>query len=399
MSSYLAIPREVVRRSRSRRIQARFASSQAPTKPSARSAPPPSQKRHRPSKYALRHLSTASELDASTSNSASANVRRPYTFHIGASWAGKPPDPTINRDKMIPFPPDSVIGKWRDRTLARPKSVLSKDAGEDFFFVQEMRNQSGVAFGVADGVGGWIDSGVDPSLFSQALMYHAHRYARSAWAGEPEIDPTLDYEEREQVEGWELTPYECLDLSYGGVLRERYVHAGSSTACIISLNASSGLLRSANLGDSGFCIIRSSSVAYRQPVQTHFFNCPKQLTKMPVNSGRRFTRACVDSPREAQTYHTKLRDGDIVIAYTDGLSDNVFPAELVQICSLVSRSGGPEDVQVQAMADRIVDYSRQCMRNHERVSPFEREAAREGMYFRGGKPDELVLESPFVIHY
>ena len=85
----------------------------------------------------------------------------------------------------------------------------------------------GVSFGVADGVGGWVDSGVDPALFSQALMYHAHRYSRNAWAGEPEIDPTMDYEEREQIEGWEMTPYECLDLAYGGVLREKYVQAGA----------------------------------------------------------------------------------------------------------------------------------------------------------------------------
>lgn len=86
----------------------------------------------------------------------------------------------------------------------------------------------GVSFGIADGIGGWADSGVDPSLFSQALMYHAHRYSRSAWAGEPEIDPTMDYEEREQIEGWEMTPYECLDLAYGGVLREKYVQAGKN---------------------------------------------------------------------------------------------------------------------------------------------------------------------------
>ncbi|KAL4265225.1 Protein phosphatase [Pleurotus pulmonarius] len=316
----------------------------------------------------------------------------PYTFHIGASWAGKP----AAADSMIkvPFPPDSIIGKWRDTTLSWPKSSGAKDAGEDFFFIQEMRNQSfseGVAFGVADGVGGWVDSGVDPSLFSQALMYHAHRYARNAWAGEPEIDPTLDYEEREQIEGWEMTPIECLDLAYGGVLRERFVNAGSSTACLVTLNASSGLLRSANLGDSGFSIIRSSNVIYKQPVQTHFFNCPKQLTKMPSGSRKRFTRACVDSPREAETYQTRLRDGDIVIAYTDGLADNVFPSEMSTICSLVARSGGSEDEQVQAMADRIVDYARKCMKNKTRVSPFEREAARQGIFFQGGKPDDVTV--------
>ena len=84
----------------------------------------------------------------------------------------------------------------------------------------------GLSFGVADGVGGWADVGVDPSVFAQTLMYHAHRYSRSAWAGEPEIDPLQEFEEREEVEGWEMTPQECLELAHGGVLRERAVNAG-----------------------------------------------------------------------------------------------------------------------------------------------------------------------------
>jgi hypothetical protein len=84
----------------------------------------------------------------------------------------------------------------------------------------------GLSFGVADGVGGWSDLGVNPGLFSQALMYHAHRYAKEGWAGEPELDPTQGYEEREQVEGWELTPEACLKAAHDAVLRERGVIAG-----------------------------------------------------------------------------------------------------------------------------------------------------------------------------
>lgn len=61
-------------------------------------------------------------------------------------------------------------------------------------------------------------------------------------------------------------------------------------------------------------IIRSSTVLHKQQPQTHFFNCPKQLTKLPANSRRRFSRACVDSPSEAETFRVKLRDGDLVIA-------------------------------------------------------------------------------------
>ena len=66
-------------------------------------------------------------------------------------------------------------------------------------------------------------------------MYHAHRYSRGAWAGEPEIDPSLDYEEREEVEGWEMTPQECLDLAYGGVMRERFVEAGRFHSKIVGV--------------------------------------------------------------------------------------------------------------------------------------------------------------------
>jgi protein phosphatase PTC7 len=82
----------------------------------------------------------------------------------------------------------------------------------------------GTSIGVADGVGGWVTMGVDPAMFSQALMFHAHRYSKGAWAGEPETDPTQDFDE--PVEGWELTPQECIDLAYGGVLREKAVLCG-----------------------------------------------------------------------------------------------------------------------------------------------------------------------------
>lgn len=73
------------------------------------------------------------------------------------------------------------------------------------------------------------------------------------------------------------------------------------------------------------------------------------------------------------------------------MADNVFPTEMIAICSLVARSGGSEDDQVQAMADRIVDYARQCMANRRRVSPFEREAAREGMFFKGGVCKSVLM--------
>ncbi|KAH9997285.1 protein serine/threonine phosphatase 2C [Russula vinacea] len=308
-------------------------------------------------------------------------VQRPYQFHVCANWLASPPGHGIKK-KNAPFHPDTAIGTWRDEVLVRPRRGFSKTPGEDFFYVQEMRNQSGISFGVADGVGGWATSGVDPSLFSQALMYHSHRYAKVGWPGEPEVDATQDYEDREAVEGWELYPRDCLKLAYQATLRERAVVAGSSTACLVNLNASSGLLRAANLGDSGFMIIRSSAVFHRQRAQTHFFNCPRQLAKIP--SVAELSDAIMDLPDDADIYETKLRDGDLIIAYTDGLSDNVFNSEITSICSLVFRSGGSEDAQVELISDRIIEYARACMYNERRTSPFEKAASMHGKLFTGG---------------
>ncbi len=59
-------------------------------------------------------------------------------------------------------------------------------------------------------------------------MYHSNRYAKAGWAGEPEVDATQDYEDREAVEGWELHPRDCLKWAYQATLRERAVVAGVS---------------------------------------------------------------------------------------------------------------------------------------------------------------------------
>ncbi|KAG8852215.1 hypothetical protein FRB91_006794 [Serendipita sp. 411] len=217
-------------------------------------------------------------------------------------------------------------------------------------------------------------------MFSQSLMYHAHRYSKNAWAGEPETDPTQDMDE--PVEGWELTPQECLDLAYGGVQREKSVQCGSSTACIINMNASSGLLRAANLGDSGFTIIRSNTPFYVQPPQTHYFNCPKQLSKIP--EFMKSDGSIVDHPSDADLYSINLQGGDIVIAYTDGLSDNLFPNDITAITSLVMRSNLDGFELAQTLADRLVLYATQCMWDKRRKSPFEQGCKAAGQFWRGG---------------
>lgn len=57
--------------------------------------------------------------------------------------------------------------------------------------------------------------------------------------------------------------------------------AGSSTACIVILDRQSHQLHTANLGDSGFLVVRGGEVVHRSDEQQHYFNTPFQLSIAP----------------------------------------------------------------------------------------------------------------------
>lgn len=56
---------------------------------------------------------------------------------------------------------------------------------------------------------------------------------------------------------------------------------GSSTACIVILDRQSHRLHTANLGDSGFLVVRGGEVVHRSDEQQHYFNTPFQLSIAP----------------------------------------------------------------------------------------------------------------------
>ena len=60
-----------------------------------------------------------------------------------------------------------------------------------------------------------------------------------------------------------------------------FFYIGSSTACIVTLNREERRVYSANLGDSGFLIIRDGEVVHRSEEQQHYFNTPFQLAVAP----------------------------------------------------------------------------------------------------------------------
>ncbi|KAG8954150.1 hypothetical protein FRC04_000370 [Tulasnella sp. 424] len=273
-----------------------------------------------------------------------------FGFHVGASFAGKPP---LRGERIFSpstrFPPESDIGKWAQDQLRIKRRLKTKNSGEDSFFVQELKDHSGVAVGIADGVGGWSDSGVDPGVFSQALMYHGARFAKRGWADDSY--PSSVNSAEESIQPWELTPENCLELAFNAVLRDTLVDAGSSTGLISTFNARSGLMKAAKMRQPGLI---------------------------------------TDSPKDADLYECRLRHGDIVLCYTDGVSDNVWPQELIAISSVMTRQGGSEQELAQNMADAVVEYAMNAMNRNDRVSPFEHAAALERQRWVGGKVDDAT---------
>lgn len=78
----------------------------------------------------------------------SAAPHRPYRFHVGASFAGKP-----NHDRkdqliaQIKFPETSQVAQWaRDQWNIPGKLMPNADPGQDAFFIQEL-SQNMVSLG------------------------------------------------------------------------------------------------------------------------------------------------------------------------------------------------------------------------------------------------------------
>lgn len=184
-----------------------------------------------------------------------------------------------------------------------------------------------MAFGVADGVGGWVDSGVDPADFS-------HGFCDYMAAAAHEYQPGNNTS---------LTARRLMQLGYDAICSDGSVRAGGSTACV-GIAGADGTLDVANLGDSGFLQLRLNAVnAYSEP-QTHAFNTPFQLSIVPPSVAARMAAfggaQLSDLPRDADVSQHYLRHGDVLVFATDGVLDNLFNQDILRIASRVMVSSG-----------------------------------------------------------
>ncbi|KAI9278609.1 phosphatase 2C-like domain-containing protein [Phascolomyces articulosus] len=260
--------------------------------------------------------------------------------------------------------------------------VGNVDAGEDAFF--HTYTPYGMALGVADGVGGWAEAGVDPAIFSWTLMNNAAGVAKKAEQSPP------------------IHALQILDTAFHQLRRGGKVAAGSSTACILNLCKTTGEMTSVNLGDSAFVLIRDEKIVYESPSQQHYFNCPYQLTVVPDTYPDRDSFV-TDMPKDADQKTFFLKDNDIILLATDGYFDNVYPQEtlslinsnmksIVHPSSTTSTSMTDEEVAstVRGLAKSLTDAARRYSLDPKRLSPWARDARAHGSNYRGGKIDDIT---------
>ncbi|KAI9307075.1 phosphatase 2C-like domain-containing protein [Cunninghamella echinulata] len=244
--------------------------------------------------------------------------------------------------------------------------------GEDAFF------RRSDAIGVADGVGGWSgNQAADPALFSRQLMHYAYMELERF---DNRDDPCFnDYDNVDPVYILQKSYEESMSLA------EKEGIFGSCTACLAILRHDE--LRIANIGDCGISVIRHNDYIFRSEEQQHSFNFPYQLgTGSP------------DRPKDAQAFNIKVEKNDIIIMGSDGLYDNLFDKEILSIIQsqvapyMLPGTNKHLKFEPQRLSDALASRAKAVSDNKCDIkSPFQKRAVHEGIYYQGGKADDISV--------
>ncbi|KAL6746431.1 Serine/threonine phosphatase, family 2C [Haematococcus lacustris] len=254
--------------------------------------------------------------------------------------------------------------------------------GEDWFFVSDTMH----SLGVADGVGGWAEIGVDAGAYARQLMGFAKELADQLTApGCAEYDKLCSNMTKPPQDAAEVKN-STANMLQQTILERAHSQVdvrGSSTASLLVL-AGDRVLAS-NLGDSGFLVLRNGQVIFHSPQQQHDFNFPFQIGSSDSMS---------DMPASAQKFELAVQAGDVVVMGTDGLWDNCFDEEIMSVIRYCQDVNMPLDKTAQVLAH----YARHRASDPKFASPFAYAAFQAGFAYMGGKMDDITVVVARVAH-
>jgi len=148
------------------------------------------------------------------------------------------------------------------------------------------------------------------------------------------------------------------------------------------------ILNTAFVGDSGYLIVRRDArtqeccLLYKSTEQQHYFNAPFQLALVHGRFAHLRNTIFNDKPHDAVLDQHIVQEGDVIVTGTDGLLDNLFDFEILNIVDDMY------DLHPEDIAREISRKSFERSFSGDE-SPFEVNARSAGQYFRGGKRDDI----------
>uniref|UniRef100_A0A452ZRY7 Protein phosphatase n=1 Tax=Aegilops tauschii subsp. strangulata TaxID=200361 RepID=A0A452ZRY7_AEGTS len=227
-----------------------------------------------------------------------------------------------------------------------PHPSKAATGGEDAYFIEHNG-----WFGVADGVGQWSFEGINAGLYARELMDGCKKVIAESEGGS------------------ELSPEQVLSKAAAEARSP-----GSSTVLVAHFDGQ--LLHVSNIGDSGFLVIRNGEVHAKSKPMVYGFNFPHQIEKG------------VDPLTLVENYTIDIEEGDVIIAATDGLFDNVYEQEAAAMISKSLQA----DLKPAEMAEHLAARAHEVGRSGAGRSPFSDSAVAAGyLGFSGGKLDDTAV--------
>ncbi|KAF2858692.1 hypothetical protein K470DRAFT_192565, partial [Piedraia hortae CBS 480.64] len=224
--------------------------------------------------------------------------------------------------------------------------------------------------GANDGVGAWAtkQNGRAP-LWSRLLLHF--------WAAAIDTDDGTDGSAAPRL------LQSAYDITKEGLAKGGWLGTTTTSLARLVNNGAVAELEVTHLGDSKIMLIRpvaQEPIVFQTAEQWHFFDCPRQLgTNSP------------DTPLvNAVVTRMAVKEGDVVVAMTDGVTDNLWGHEVASIVAEREESNSNGD-SVEDTALSIVTAARNVAKDPFALSPFMERAVEEGLAAEGGKLDDISV--------